>query len=83
MTPVEIEKLADLLAERIKPAPEVMDTVQAAEYLGLSRQFLEGARCKGGGPAFVKWGRVVRYRKVALGEWLASHERRNTSGGAA
>lgn len=83
MTPAELETLAGLLAERIKPPRDVMDTAQAAAYLGLSRQFLEIARCKGGGPAFVKWGRVVRYRKAALDEWLASHEKRNTSEDAA
>lgn len=83
MTPAELETLADLLAERIKPPRDVMDTAQAAAYLGLSRQFLEIARCKGGSPAFVKWGRVVRYRKAALDAWLASHEKWNTSGGAA
>lgn len=74
-----VDLVADLVAERIRPAREVMDTLQAADYLHMSRQFLEIARCKGGGPAFVKWGRVVRYRKAALDEWLISHEKRNTS----
>lgn len=83
MTPAELETLADLIAARLQPPREVMDTAQAAEYLGLSRQFLEIGRCKGGCPVFVKWGRVVRYRKAALDEWLTSHEKRNTSEGAA
>jgi|GEM_PF-777172 len=63
--------------------PEVMNTIQASKYLGLSTQFLEISRCKGGGPNFVKWGRAVRYRKAALDDWLVSHEQVNTVGYAA
>ena len=73
-----------LHATQAPPAtPEVMDTVQAAKYLKLSTQSLEIKRCKGGGPAFVKWGRAVRYRKAALDDWLLSHEHQNTVGYAA
>ncbi|MBZ0096990.1 MAG: helix-turn-helix domain-containing protein [Sulfuricella sp.] len=79
MSPAELETLADLLAARIQPPREVMDTVQAAAYLGVSTQFLEIARCKGNSPVYSKWGRLVKYRRVALDEWLASHEKRNTS----
>lgn len=78
MTPSELEILAQTIAAHIKPAREVMNTEQAAEYLGVSRQFLELSRCKGGGPAFVKWARLCRYRKAALDEWLLSHEQMNT-----
>lgn len=83
MSPAELETLADLVAERLQPPREVMDTVQAAAYLGVSRQLLEIARSKGGGPVFSKWGRLCKYRKIALDEWLVSHEKRNTSEGAA
>jgi hypothetical protein len=78
MTDDEIKSIATLIAEHIKPTREVMDTEQAAEYLGVSRQFLEISRCKGGGPAFVKWARLCRYRKAALDEWLLSHQQMNT-----
>ncbi len=38
------------------------DTRGAAEYLACSASFLEKCRVTGGGPAFVKLGRAVRYR---------------------
>jgi excisionase family DNA binding protein len=57
-----------------KTSPEYLRTPEAAEYLGLSRQYLEIARHRGVGPAFCKLGRAVRYRKIALDEWAQRHE---------
>jgi len=60
--------------------PEVLTTEQAAAFLSCSVQFLEIARCKGGGPPFSKCGpRLIRYRKSALLAWLAQREVRSTS----
>ena len=60
--------------------PDVLTTEQAAAFLGCSTQFLEIARCKGGGPRFSKLGpRLIRYRKAALLEYLASREITSTS----
>ena len=62
------------------PASEVMTTEQAAAFLGCSTQFLEIARHKGGGPPYCKLGvRLVRYRRVALLEFLAKREVTSTS----
>ena len=47
---------------QIKPIT-VMTVQQASEYLGLAVSTLNKWRCLGGGPAFVKMGRTVRYRK--------------------
>lgn len=57
---------------------EVMNTEEAARYLGCSTQLLEGLRVKGGGPPYSKVARLVRYRRAALDQWLAQHERQNT-----
>jgi predicted DNA-binding transcriptional regulator AlpA len=60
-----------------EPATEYLTTVEAASYLKLSRQFLEGARYRGdgSGPAFIKLTRAVRYRRSALDAWMAKHNR--------
>lgn len=54
-------------------------TKDAADYVGVSPQYLEKLRCVGGGPEFVKFGRAVRYEKTALDRWIASNRRRSTS----
>lgn len=56
-----------------------IDTREAAAYLGLSIQFLEIARHKGGGPAFVKLQRAVRYSYRDLDAFMAAHKRVHTS----
>lgn len=50
---------------------------QAAEYTGLSKSTLDKLRCFGGGPTYLKLGRVVVYRQADLDAWL--DERRRTS----
>jgi len=55
---------------------EVLTEVDAAKYIGMSRSFLNADRSNGHrkkrtkGPAFLKLGRCVRYRKDDLDEWL-------------
>jgi predicted DNA-binding transcriptional regulator AlpA len=58
-------------------AAEYFTTVEAAAYLKLSRQFLEIARHKGdgSGPEYIKLARSVRYRRLALDEWMNRHTR--------
>ncbi|EOV0937468.1 helix-turn-helix transcriptional regulator [Pseudomonas aeruginosa] len=60
---------------------DVLDTQQAADYLQVSRQLLELLRVKGGGPRYAKLGRLVRYRRASLDEWLASKEQNHTAEG--
>lgn len=49
---------------------KLIKTPVAAEILGLSTAKLERFRCEGGGPAYVKLGRMVRYRSADLEEWV-------------
>lgn len=43
----------------------------AAQYLGVSRSFLQKTRCTGkGGPKFIRVGRAVVYLKEDLDAWL-------------
>ena len=60
---------------------EVIRTNEAAELLGLRISTLEAWRCRGGGPAFLKLGKAVRYRKSDLENFMAERIRRNTSDG--
>ncbi|EYD75295.1 hypothetical protein Rumeso_03119 [Rubellimicrobium mesophilum DSM 19309] len=56
--------------------PDYLDPQRAAEYLGLSVSFLAKLRMaenRHRGPAFVKLGKVVLYRRTDLDQWLASH----------
>jgi len=55
-----------------------LDTIEAAQHLGLKKTTLEAWRCRGGGPRFAKLGRAVRYRKADLDDWIESRIRENT-----
>ena len=54
----------------INPNDPLMRSDAVAEYLGVQIPALEKWRQLGTGPAYVKVGRLVRYRKSALDAWL-------------
>ena len=64
---------------RKEPERPFLDSSEAAAYLGLRRTTLEAWRCRGGGPRFVKFGRLVKYRRVDLDAFIESSIRSNTS----
>lgn len=49
-----------------------LTTIEAAQYLRISARTLEKCRYLGGGPAFRKFGRMVRYTSEDLDEWAKS-----------
>jgi len=51
--------------------PSLLTRGQAAEYLRIKTQTLAVWAGQGRGPAFIKVGRAVRYRKSDLDAWLA------------
>ena len=60
------------------------DESAAGRYLGgddkpISPRTLQRMRQDGSGPAFIKVGRLVRYRQSDLDSWLADHRRFSTS----
>ncbi len=57
----------------------VMNTTEAAEYVRLGKPTLERFRISGDGPAYVKLGGAVRYRRSDLDDWLESCVTRSTS----
>lgn len=58
---------------------EAVTAADAAKVTGVPPATLATWRSRGGGPKFLKLGRVVRYRRRALYEWMAARERRHTA----
>ena len=53
-----------------QPLP-LMNEAEAAEFLGLSRRFLQSRRYRRDGPPFVRIScRAVRYRPEDLSRWI-------------
>ena len=65
--------------ENYTPTQHYLNTKQTAVYLGLSHQYLEIARHKGGGPQYIKLAKAVRYRLEDLDEWMANHIQKHTA----
>lgn len=53
----------------------LLTPVRLAEALGVAEVTLANWRAKKKGPAWVKVGREVRYRREAVERWLAEQER--------
>ncbi len=60
-----------------------LTTAEAADYLRLSRQFLEIARHRGDGPPDIKLSRAVRYHRPSLDQWMLERQRNHTAEGEA
>lgn len=58
----------------------LLTTKDLADYLGVSERTLEGWRVRGGGPNFIKTGRLIRYSRKDVECWLEDYTRRSTSG---
>jgi hypothetical protein len=60
-----IDRTADIAIAQEPPGDDdtLLTTAAVADWFGVSTQWLELGRCKGYGPAYVKVGRLVRYRK--------------------
>lgn len=57
----------------------ILNTKQAAEYLGMSKAFLERDRCYGAQIPFIKLGsRSIRYRLVDLDTYIEQQVRKST-----
>lgn len=55
---------------------ELLTTVEVAQYLRVGVNTLEQWRSRGKGPAFVRVGRRVRYRRREIEEWMEHQETR-------
>lgn len=57
---------------QIAPGKALLTAEQAAEYLHVQTQTLANWRTEGRGPAFVRIGRLIRYRLEVLDKWIDS-----------
>lgn len=65
-------------AEPTAPTSDLIDEPALASCLGVSRSTLQSWRYAGGGPSFIKLGRMVRHRNADVDAYLSA----NTRGGA-
>lgn len=63
----------------IPPFEKLHTTKETAAQLKVSESFLAKKRVSGGGPKFIKLGRVVRYPEWAIKEYLSAQLRSSTS----
>lgn len=57
----------------------LLTTEESAHFLRLQKNTLEVWRLRGTGPAYLKLGRRVLYRRESLEQFMAERERRSTS----
>lgn len=62
---------------------KLVDTKTAAELLGLKVEGLQAFRSRGGGPRFVKLGKLVRYDVADLEAYINGCKRASTADGSA
>lgn len=58
---------------------ELLTSKEAAAFLRVSPQSLNNLRSRGGGPPYVKLGRLVRYDRRRLEAWVEERVRTSTS----
>lgn len=62
------------------PHGDVLLTPEQAEAeTGYSKRTLANKRCDGTGPPFFRMGRLIRYSKLDIHEWMRSRRYRSTS----
>jgi hypothetical protein len=72
--------LQQILRENPGWFDEAVAGKEASRITGLSVASLETLRVRGGGPAYLKLKKRVRYRRRDLFEWLAAGRRTSTAG---
>jgi excisionase family DNA binding protein len=61
-------------------ADEVLREGQAANYLGVSRRWMQDRRIDGNGPPFIRLtARSIRYKRNDLDTWLENHRHQSTA----
>ena len=80
----ELERLDNREADHADPLvvrKAYLTTSEAANYLRVSKQFLEIARHRGNGPPYIKLTRAVRYHRPSLDQWMLERQRHHTAEG--
>jgi predicted DNA-binding transcriptional regulator AlpA len=64
------KRTASLIAAGAGNPDDLLPTRDVATWLGVSKQWLEIGRHRGFGPPYLKLGRMVRYRREHVSDWL-------------
>lgn len=65
--------------DMIPRGDELLTPEQAEAETGYSKRTLANKRCDGTGPPFFRMGRLIRYSKLDLHQWMRSYRYRSTS----
>jgi len=65
-------------SQRNPPLEKLLTEKEAGDLLGIEVKTLQYWRWKGGGPEFVKIGRLVRYSPAALKSYCEQNRKSNT-----
>lgn len=68
---------------QIPSRAKLLNQKQVSEIIGLSEAWLERKRWEGGGIAYRKLGRCVRYDERDVTAWIESHGKRNSTSASA
>jgi hypothetical protein len=71
--------MRDTSSKDLSGAAALLDTEQAARFLGLAVRTMQNWRVRGEGPAFLRVGRSVKYAPHEIAIWLNSRRFRSTS----
>ena len=74
-----LPSFVDILRDNPGWLDEAVPTAEASGITGEPVATLETKRVRGGGPAFLKLGKSVRYTRRACFEYLAARRRTSTS----
>jgi predicted DNA-binding transcriptional regulator AlpA len=58
---------------------QLLNETQVAKRLHCEVKTLQAWRCRGGGPMFVRIGRLIRYEPEAVQRWIESRRAASTS----
>ena len=76
----EIDTMNSETQTTVRIQANLLNEVQAADYLAVSPRTLRNWRTRGGGPKYVRISaRCIRYRMSDLSEWTENRTRRSTS----
>ena len=67
------------LQDHTASSAALLDTTQAARFLGLGERTLQNWRVRGEGPVFLRVGRCVRYAPDDLSAFLGARRFRSTA----
>ncbi|RIL06414.1 MAG: DNA-binding protein [Proteobacteria bacterium] len=72
---MDANEIEEAIERALRGSPvEFLNTRQAAAYLSLSVPRLEIWRSRGQGPPYTRVGRIIRYSRTDLNQWMREHQ---------